>query len=492
MSGIQNIKQYMKQYNNAEIYFHQDCDGVFSAIAMKEYLKKYGIKTIKVHSIQYGESEYAIYKPKKDVLPVMVDFAHGKTFIKIHTDHHQNQIKYDTSSNQFRHSKSNAETISSIIANNLFSNMDIKIVNMIDSADFYNENIMKDDLLKAVFKYDDKCEYEKNKKMLGLVANKLILTYKNRKGFLEEIVMKSNCSVISIYNTIQKIIKRKIKSHIKGFIKPCWIEKNAINYLKQQENSKIQNGNFWSIFKMKNGETILLDDCIFQIGGGNMLSIGSYDRYTAFRLYPQAKYLVMFWNKMGLLQISKNPWLEKDDNIIEISLIEIILNKIVNEKYSKQLENHNISLLTMKKIFEKNINLKNERKTIGFNAEEVSKLFNKEFEDKKIKKYMNYKITKFVDEKNDLEDIFNVLGQTHISFKDIVEKLSGGHKDIVNISGFNLLNEQKWVDYKLRKNINPFIVNKKRNKRKTCYTPIGEKILRNIAIDCVKVLRKGC
>ena len=34
-SGIQDINKIAKRYPKAEIYFHQDLDGVVSAIAMK-------------------------------------------------------------------------------------------------------------------------------------------------------------------------------------------------------------------------------------------------------------------------------------------------------------------------------------------------------------------------------------------------------------------------------------------------------------------------
>jgi single-stranded DNA-specific DHH superfamily exonuclease len=39
-SGIRDIKQISKRYKKAKIYFHQDLDGVTTAIAMKEYLEQ--------------------------------------------------------------------------------------------------------------------------------------------------------------------------------------------------------------------------------------------------------------------------------------------------------------------------------------------------------------------------------------------------------------------------------------------------------------------
>lgn len=120
-SGIQNIRQIAKEFNKAIIYFHIDLDGVTSAISAKYYLAKYGIETIDCEKIQYGSQEWAIRKAEDGILPVLVDFSHGKPFMRIHTDHHSNQITYQGSSQNFRHSKSNAETLSSIIStNNIF------------------------------------------------------------------------------------------------------------------------------------------------------------------------------------------------------------------------------------------------------------------------------------------------------------------------------------------------------------------------------------
>ena len=180
-SGLQNIRQLAKEYNKAIIYFHIDLDGVTSAIAMREYLKKYGIQTIQAQKIQYGSMEYAITKPQtKDILPVLVDFAHGKAFMKIHTDHHDKQIQYQGASNQFRHSKSNAETISSVISvSDIFSKEDVRIINMIDSAGYKDEGVNPWDMLKTTVSVDRNESAWKNHLKMGMAAGKLLLAYKN-------------------------------------------------------------------------------------------------------------------------------------------------------------------------------------------------------------------------------------------------------------------------------------------------------------------------
>lgn len=62
-SGIRNIGELAKRYPKAKIYFHQDLDGVTTAIAMKKYLENQGIKVVDSEVIQYGSKEFAIKKP---------------------------------------------------------------------------------------------------------------------------------------------------------------------------------------------------------------------------------------------------------------------------------------------------------------------------------------------------------------------------------------------------------------------------------------------
>ena len=118
-SGIRDIGSLAKRYQMAKIYFHQDLDGVTTAIAMKQYLENNGIKVVDAHIIQYGDKEFAVKKndAKGDVMPVLVDFAHGKPMFVIHTDHHDRQAgAEDTKSTSFRSSRSNVETISQVVS----------------------------------------------------------------------------------------------------------------------------------------------------------------------------------------------------------------------------------------------------------------------------------------------------------------------------------------------------------------------------------------
>ena len=195
-SGIRDIKALANRYHKAEIYFHQDLDGVVSAIAMREYLEKYGIDVIGSHVIQYGDKEFSVKKPsaRGDVMPVLVDFAHGKPIFTIHTDHHDTQTGVeDETSTQFRGARSNVETISQIVSpTEIFPSDDIMMISTVDSADYAAKDLTPDDVMNYLYTFDKEGTLPENKWVLGLLTNKLLLAYKNKPGFLEYLVMNSS------------------------------------------------------------------------------------------------------------------------------------------------------------------------------------------------------------------------------------------------------------------------------------------------------------
>ena len=166
--GLRNINDLSKRYDKAKIYFHQDLDGVTTALAMKNYLENNGIKVVDSEIIQYGDKEFAIKKPsaKGDIMPVLVDFAHGKPMFVIHTDHHDKQVGAEKgASTSFRPSRSNVETISQIVSpSDIFPDEDIKMISTVDSADFVKMGIKPKDVMTYVFKLDKEKELARNKK----------------------------------------------------------------------------------------------------------------------------------------------------------------------------------------------------------------------------------------------------------------------------------------------------------------------------------------
>lgn len=531
-SGIQNIRSLAKEYNKACIFFHVDMDGVCSAIAMKSYLQQYGIKTVDVQPIQYGDMEYAIHKPAKDVLPVLVDFAHGKIFMKIHTDHHESQIEYSGMSKNFSHAKSNAGTISSIISpTDVFSKEDVKVIDMVDSAGYSDENIGLDELKNYIFNYDKSKSMISNHLRFGMVVGKLLGAYKNRPGFLKHIIMNSEPSLTSMFSVMSSYIKEQMSEKEKeiemakkakeenssvrvprqNWYDRLTLQKNADEYAKSQENKKIENGSIEDIKTLSDGDNIMIGNCIVQVGGGNMKTTGGYDRYTAFKNNPSAKYFIMIWDSIGIMQVSKNNW-NKENKDNNINLGEVVLTGIFKEKYVPLLQKpkYDISLLAIKKTLEEKIQKEDIKDAIGFDYNEFIALFNelpnlsdkqKAFLEKAMK--MTPAELKPSEEDSDKKKQFKekalkIMAQFKIPLYDIVLKTSGGHTGITNLSGFSFLTTQQRIEKALEKGRNPYEVyvkpvdyKPKQTDDKPKYEPTSVKILKSIAQDVVKKLNNN-
>lgn len=510
-SGIRNIRELAKNYDKSIIYGHMDLDGLASSICAKSYLERYGIKTVDFQIIQYGATEFAISKPTDPkTMGVLVDFAHGKPFMKIHTDHHQNQIVMKGSSNQFAHTESNASTWSTTIStSDIFPPEDIRVINMVDAAQYNREGVKPDEMMKASISVDKEKSVLRNHIEMGMACGKLVLAYKNKPGFFKEVVMRANPSLESMYNTIIKIIKEKIASGERNWVDSSVIEDNAQKYWEDQSSKKIQDGTIDDIDNISNGQSILIDDIIFQCGGGNTRKTGGYDRYTAFRLYPNAKYFIMLWDSIGMMQVSKNPW--NENNKENINLGELVLDDIFKKKVAPKLhtDKYKISLLAIKRVNESQYNAENN--SIGFDydgmiavypkLEELFSKFSPRYQNV-IRKYMNWKPNDFVEQSSEeVKKALDILGRKlYVYLSDIVIENSGGHPSITNLSGFDYLNEELRLRKKLENNKNPYIkpevkkdekTDKEKNKLddKPKKDNLSTVILKSIAKDVIRKLQ---
>ena len=417
-SGLRDIKALAKRYPKAEIYFHQDLDGVTTAIAMKEYLKNNGIDVIDAHVIQYGDKEFAIKKndAKGDVMPVLVDFAHGKVMFVIHTDHHDRQAgAEDTKSTSFRSSRSNVETISQIVSpKELFPTSDILLISTVDSANYAINNISVDEVISYLFRLDKDKSLEKNKMLMGLVVNKLLLAFKNKPGFLETLVMDCTPSLLNILHTIKKIMVEK------GYAKPDQLEVNKDEYVKSMQT---------------NPNVKVLGNVIVQYGGGSMFKPGSYDRYTPFKNNPEADFIVIAW-PLGLVQASCNPF-KKERELKGVNLGEIAQE--VLSKWEDQLKQREIPLSTIKWISESSKDFNSE--SVGFTFKDFVALYGKEFKNMEDGKEKLIHIGEMMEQPfSELpEEHRQMLDNINVNAWDFIQANSGGHKCITNISGLNFM-----------------------------------------------------
>jgi hypothetical protein len=390
-SGIRDINLLAKRYPKAKIYFHQDLDGVTTAIAMKKYLENQGIKVVDSEVIQYGSKEFAIRKPeledeaRGDVMPVLVDFAHGKPMFIIHTDHHDSQAGVeDSTATSFKSARSNVETISqSISPKELFKSEDIFIISTVDSANYATNQITPEMVMNFIYKYDKDKSIKQNKTMMGLVVNKLLLAYKNYPKFMENLVMTSTPSIENLYNNIIKIAKQGNYADVDT------MKKNQEKYIEQRKGSIQVVGNILTQYDL-----------------GSMRK-GSYDRYTPFRIYPDSDFLVTgMGGQVGMVQASCNPF--KEDRALKGVNLGEIKDQLLYE-FKLELEKQILPFKVIKKIAEREAT----EESVGFTSRDMMALYGK-------------------------MPSYNPNTQS-INGYDFLLANSGGHKCITNISGINFL-----------------------------------------------------
>jgi hypothetical protein len=429
------MKELAKRFKTAKIFFHKDLDGITSAISIKAYLQDYGIKIVDAEPLNYGAEEYSVRKTKKNVMNVLVDFAHGKPMMNIHLDHHDGQVGFDkaTQSVKFDKTPSNVQAIQDFISiKNIFPSRDIKIISKVDSADFARFGLTPDDIIRATFQADSNLKVSKNHEMMGLVVNKLTLSFKNKKEFLSKLVMMSKPSLLNMYINTVKLAKAE------GYKTPKEIEKDSANYLNQRINKSLPPGKPADIKKgHKTGESFMIGTMIYQYGGGAMGKGNQYDRYTIFKVYPDAEYLLTVW-PMGLVQLAKNPF-KSGANKYHLGDVA----KKAMKKFQSKWKGVDVSLDYLKYTFERDIVKKGIADAAGFTWADFEALFKNQMRGVKadVKGWWP-DMVKDVSSKSygDLSPKQRgILKKVTVNAWDIIQASSGGHKDITNMSGFNFL-----------------------------------------------------
>lgn len=483
MSGIRNIKQISKQYKEAEIYFHQDLDGVTSCLAMKSYLESNGIKVPEVHIIQYGSLEYNIKNITPGRLPVIVDFAHVKDMFVIATDHHDKQAgAKEGMSTSFKTSSSNVETISGEISNfDVFTFTDIDLIKTVDSADYAKYKIKPEHIQRSHYKYYKERNPQQNRFLLGLVVNRLMLALKNKRiavtslsgrkhqnrNLLECLVLDSAPSLISLYKNIKHYMNTAISYEWNSDLKtyhdakrlpsPNQLYHNLNNYVMSRQEFINMNGR---TLKNKEIDFDSTTNILRQFDIGETFKTGSYDRYVPFRNFPETEWLCTIF-KMGLIQISGNPFKDKKINIHLGNITKELLTK-----WKKELEAFRISISSIKRINEsESYKLKQKYSNfqpVGFKFSDLLTFYKDDIWYQPNRKTGDLKTVAKLDLTDDTNSEVIFIKKTMDKLYDtwtfeerqemsnykitglaILEVMSGGHASITNIHGLNYLDERR-------------------------------------------------
>ena len=188
---------------------------------------------------------------------------------------------------------------------------------------------------------------------------------------------------------------------------------------------------------------------IIQYGGGNMFEPGSYDRYTPFKNFPKANFLCIVW-PMGIIQISCNPFREKELKDVDLGSIA----REVLSEHKNKLSNIFISLESLKNEYETSQNWKKMQKEegddfsgVGFKFSDLKAFYSDNIIDINNNKIdmnnINIESIMNIDYEFLSEEQKNKLKLYRVSIFDIIQRNSGGHPSITNLSGIGFLKYDK-------------------------------------------------
>jgi hypothetical protein len=351
---VEEKRSQLNQDPKAVIYFHEDFDGVVSALAIKCALNKYGIHDIQARKVQYGD-HLSQQAPNPNELNILVDFADGFEGTDLHTDHHHGTYspKDDGIKAFFPTAKSNGavlwgqvrthdDSLDTVLTNEL-----IKAVNCIDSASYAKDGYSTKDQRTYLPDLADQITFNSDvdpemRHYFGL--NKILLAFKNTlvddKSYLETFVEK--CQTIHpiemVYGACQLAFRAQKKSYGNKPRKKA-IKNTSINSLL---NMLQANGDeYQEKFKENIQQRIEENPSLLQTSADQKQALyidhtrkvapmfrGAYDRYAPFEQFPSMTYLINNWGAMGLVQASYNPRAQTKDQ----SMIDITTNALAKAK----------------------------------------------------------------------------------------------------------------------------------------------------------------
>ena len=236
--------------------------------------------------------------------------------------------------------------------------------------------------------------------------------------------MTSTPSIHNIYQNIVRMAKRE------GYAKPERINITNKEYAESRRNSP---------------DLRYEDGIIIAYGGGKMWTRNpetgktdpNYDRYTVFKLYPDAEFLVIAW-PMGLVQASRNPF-KKDRSIENINLGEMAQE--ILSKYEDYMKKNFITLDKIKMLSEKSA----KEESFGFRFSDLMSIYKNKIVGLNIvpESLWNKTVSDITNKPYDTLSprAKDVLSKISISVWDVIQANSGGHPAITNISGLNYLKD---------------------------------------------------
>lgn len=183
-------------YKNVMLYTHDDLDGIYSAIAIRNHLLKQGYSIIGYGLVNYQEG-WDYITLHKDLINVSVDYAHNHNDIDIYIDHHGEQFNSNNKRYAIKTATCSAyEGILRQYGIPTISNV-LEPIDMVDSARYGHYNINVTSTLHFDF------NLFKNKLTFVGALNQLIKR-SDIDTLIEVIHNTKECSIYEIYSNLKR------------------------------------------------------------------------------------------------------------------------------------------------------------------------------------------------------------------------------------------------------------------------------------------------
>jgi len=326
-----------KKPTSAKVLYHDDMDGIWSAIGITMQLKKQ--YDISPNNIDYGSlsdknyknsNEKQLTKEEGQIL-IVVDFNRfdktaNKKQIDLHTDHHsQEEGEGKKKGQKFKDSyKSDAEHISVSVARGFMNSSDIKAISAVDSASF-GKNLFTNHTLDLNIALKNEKTSDKKVRLAivsNILLNQIVRAYKTKNlSAVHELIRQTaqTPTIIKFYSLLKNKIKT-LKLTAPGLKEIADFKKdNEDRVSKSMDKDSEGNYKIKDIDKEtdenKRKEQTVTKDSRFPDIAKNA-TYGGEGRYDAF-LDKSVK--AAFRDYGDFWQISKRPESKLDADLIKIS-----------------------------------------------------------------------------------------------------------------------------------------------------------------------------
>ena len=407
-----------------DVYFHKDFDGVFSALPMKRFLSEIiSTRKIKFKEAQYGEILNQT-KPRGKV-NILVDFGDGFDNIDFHTDHHEETYSTEEGGLKafYPGAKSNAgillRELNKKISNSLLESL-ADAADCIDSAGFADLGysvaqqrrfLVDGDISLGSDATPTMEHYFALNKVLGALKGKKIKNKRFLEAFLED---AESFHPIDLLHNALRLAGKVTVGRNKRLLFPSSTPKQMLEEMQSNGDTYAEAFRQSDVPRMTNG-------VLYCYNGDKsiapMWDVGSYDRYVPFEAYPETDFLIHYWDRIGLIQVSVNPSKKSD----------VDLEKLTGQAIAYAREEGQISDMRYFKQMVKNYKSADDlippradlmRTLLGEKAEGV---VGKQLKDMSWDTLQQYTFDPWV----------------------LIENTSGGHKAIANIANVNALGDRE-------------------------------------------------